>query len=188
MKYIVYLLTIIKELALKYIKLSLFILVLLFFYSCDPTMNNDDNTIYSQYQPILADRGQLDNITCTQAISVKNPGKIYSYKNFILLNEIDEGFHIIDNSNPSNPVNVGFLKIIASRDVAVKNDILYSDNSTDLIAVNISDLHNPKVISRIKDVYPEPLPPDDLPVNPEYQPKNKPQNTVIVKWRKINEN
>jgi len=102
-----------------------------------------------------------------------------------LINEIDKGFHIIDNSNPSTPKSIGFLSVLASHDAVVKNGILYCDNATDLISINFSDITKPTVIGRIQNVFPEQTPPDGLPLDPEYTPKNSPSNTVIISWRKL---
>ncbi|MBS1537342.1 MAG: hypothetical protein JST20_06300 [Bacteroidetes bacterium] len=140
--------------------------------------------VYSEYEPILVDRSALSNISFSTAIPVSNTGKIYSYNNYILINEIDKGYHIIDNSNPINPKNVGFLKILASREVVIRNNILYSDNASDLISVDVSDIAHPTIISRTENIFPAQLPPDNLPLSPEYVVNNRPANTVIIEWRK----
>ncbi|HMR85083.1 MAG TPA: hypothetical protein PKE30_18185 [Niabella sp.] len=52
------------------------------------------------------------------------PGKIYIKGNYILLGEIHRGIHIIDNSNPSSPPNIGYIEIPYNVDMAVKNNTL----------------------------------------------------------------
>jgi len=140
--------------------------------------------VYSEYEPILADRSTLNSISFSAAIPVNTTGKIYSYNNYILINELNNGYHIIDNSDPTKPVNIGFLKIVASRDVVVRNNILYSDNASDLISVDVSDLAHPTIISRTENIFPMQDPPDNLPLLPEYVVNNRPPNTVIIEWRK----
>lgn len=139
---------------------------------------------YSEYEPILASRSVLDRIEFTAATPVITTGKIYSYGNYILINEIDKGYHIIDNTDPSKPTDVGFLSILGSREVAVYNKVLYSDNATDLIAVDISDITHPRILSRTENIFPIQEPPDDLPPHPDYSPGQRPANTVIIEWRK----
>src|SRR5688572_25533510 len=42
---------------------------------------------------------------------VEDPGKIYVYGNYLLVNEIRQGIHVFDNSDPSQPQPVGFLEL-----------------------------------------------------------------------------
>ena len=85
-------------------------------------------------------------------------GKIYFYQDYILVNEKYEGIHIIDNSDPSNPQSTNFICIPGNIDIAVKDDILYADSYTDLIAIDISDIGNIQIVKRFEDVFPWVLP------------------------------
>jgi hypothetical protein len=67
------------------------------------------------------------------------PGKIYFYNNLVFINEKREGVHIIDNSQPSNPVKIRFLAIPGNDDIAVRNGILYANSYIDLLAIDLSD-------------------------------------------------
>ena len=40
---------------------------------------------------------------------MERTGKLYILGNYIFLNEIDKGIHIIDNAIPSSPKNVAFI-------------------------------------------------------------------------------
>ena len=71
--------------------------------------------------------GVKANIKSNTAKEVQNPGKLYIFGNYIFLNEIDKGIHIIDNSNPASPKNVAFIDIPGNLDMAVKGNILYAD-------------------------------------------------------------
>jgi hypothetical protein len=82
-----------------------------------------------------------------------NPGKIYVKDNYIFVSETKKGIHIIDNTNPQQPQNVAFLKIMGVIDMAVKENTLYADNYTDIVTFDIT---NPKAIKetgRVKDVF-----------------------------------
>jgi len=85
--------------------------------------------------------------------ALENPGKIYFYNNYILLNELREGIHVIDNSDPSNPNTVGFIAIPGNVDIAVSHNILYADNYADLVAIDISNLEDPKLLKRDESVF-----------------------------------
>lgn len=104
-----------------------------------------------QYQSLESFRSQGVQMQPAQAL--ERPGKIYLYRNYLLVNEVMKGIHFYDNSNPSAPVSIGFLPIIANVDMAVNNDILYVDSYSDLLAINISDPANPVLVQRVNDVF-----------------------------------
>ncbi len=139
---------------------------------------------YSTYEPILADRSSLNTIAFSAPRPIVTAGKIYAYKSYILINEVDKGYHIIDNQDPTKPTPIGFLSILASHDVSVQNDILFSDNATDLISVDISDITSPRFLKRTVNVFPKQAPPDNLPLLDEYNLEDRPANTIVIEWRK----
>ena len=107
--------------------------------------------------------------------AIQQPGKIVLLGNYIFLNEVDKGIHIIDNSNPSSPKNVAFIDIPGNEDLAVKGNTLYADLYTDLVTLDISDpLH--VVVKK----YNEGVFPDRIYSNGFYADSSK----VIVDWTK----
>ncbi len=86
--------------------------------------------------------------------ALEKPGKIYFYNNYIFINEQREGVHIIDNSNPASPVNIGFMPIPGNVDIAISNQVLYADNYTDLLTIDISDIDQPRLVKRSEEVFP----------------------------------
>jgi hypothetical protein len=90
-----------------------------------------------------------------------NPGKIYFKDGYIFINEVFKGVHIINNQNPESPQNIGFIEIPGNVDMAIKNNILYADSYVDLVAIDISDVNNPKEVNRVEKVLPYTLPPHD---------------------------
>ncbi|HNR07016.1 MAG TPA: hypothetical protein PKM27_06860 [Saprospiraceae bacterium] len=104
--------------------------------------------VYSTVQA-LRDGG----FSIAQARPLRHPGKIYSYGHYLLINEIDEGIHIIDNSDPAHPANLSFIQITGNRDMAVKENILYADNVVDLLAIDITDPLAPVLRKRLENVF-----------------------------------
>ncbi len=146
--------------------------------SCVPRQEE----IATEYEPILIDRISLENsIQALPPKTMNNPGKIYYKEPFLFINEKFEGIHVFNNSNPSNPENIGFIQIPGNIDIAIKGDVIYADNSVDLVALRY-DGNNATVLDRNKDVFPELVPPDFGWVPNEYLAENRPANTVIVKW------
>jgi hypothetical protein len=74
-----------------------------------------------------------------EARPLKNPGQIYYYNNHMFIVENNEGIHIIDNADPSNPVNEAFIEIPGNNDIAIKDDILYANTYVDLLAIDLND-------------------------------------------------
>ena len=86
--------------------------------------------------------------------ALEKPGKMYFYNDFIFINEKREGVHIMDNTNPEAPANIGFIAIPGNVDIAIRNDVLFADNYVDLLTINISDIGNPQLVHRNEDVFP----------------------------------
>ncbi len=84
---------------------------------------------------------------------LENPGKIYLYGNYLLINEPQEGIHILDNTNPASPINLNFIPIKGNVDLAVNNNMLYADNYVDLLVFDISNIRAIKQVERVKDVF-----------------------------------
>lgn len=85
---------------------------------------------------------------------ISKPGKIVVLGNYIFLNEIDKGIHIIDNTNPSAPVNKAFVAIPGNLDLAVKGNTLYADLYRDLVTIDVSNPSAVAVKKITKNVFP----------------------------------
>lgn len=111
---------------------------------------------YTFLQPVLKDKEQvISEVGSGEARSMINPGKIYVYGNYLFVNEVNKGVHIIDNSNPSKPVNTRFINIPGNVDIAVKGHSLYADIYTDMLTLDISNPLDVKVTAIEKGVFPE---------------------------------
>lgn len=109
---------------------------------------------FTEFTPIYRTAAEIrGEVKATAPRDLKNPGKIYSYGKYLFINELKEGFHIIDNSNPAAPRKVSFVQVLGNVDMAVKEDILYADNYTDLLAINIKDVEKPILETRLQGVY-----------------------------------
>ncbi len=96
-----------------------------------------------------------------EAIEITNPGKIYFKDNYLFVNEVGKGIHVIDNSDPADPKKLCFYEIMGNVDIAIKGNILFADSFIDLVAIDISDVNNPVEINRIENVFPEIMPEGD---------------------------
>ena len=137
------------------------------------------------YEPVIMKRDELEkSITFQSARDLCRPGKIYLKDNYIFVNELYKGIHVINNSDPTAPVKEGFIRIPGCQDIAILGSYLYADNAVDLITIDLSSLPAINVTSRIKNIYPDMLPPncDEMPA--VFTKDNRPENTVIIEWIK----
>ena len=102
--------------------------------------------------PIKTDLITFKNeaVDISAPIPIVESGKIYAYKDYIFVNDINRGFHIIDNSNPTAPNAIAFLKLEGNYDISVKDDRLFADSYGDLVIFDISDIDNISIISRME--------------------------------------
>lgn len=85
--------------------------------------------------------------------ALKNIGKIYVKDNYLFINELKKGIHIIDNSNPEKPTIIAFLSIPGTVDIAVKDNILYADSYMDMVAIDITNPKSVKEVGRVNNVF-----------------------------------
>ncbi|MBC7826697.1 MAG: hypothetical protein H7122_03040 [Chitinophagaceae bacterium] len=110
---------------------------------------------YSYFMPVYRTSAEVRaNIKSNQPREIERPGKLFIKDNYIFLNEIDKGIHIIDNVNPSAPKNVAFIDIPGNMDLAVKGNILYADLYTDLLTIDITNPLKVVVKSIIDNAFP----------------------------------
>jgi len=135
------------------------------------------------YSPVFMSRQALESSVkyVPGARNMIQTGKIYYKYPYIYVNERYKGVHVINNTNPALPVNEGFILAPGCIDMAVKENILYLDNSVDLVSF---DLINKQVTKRIRNVLPEPLPPEDF----SFYGVKRPDGYVLVEWKKRTSN
>lgn len=142
-------------------------------------LNTDDDidSFSSDYEAVVMDRETFESSTelLSNQPSEKS-GKIYIKDNYLIVNEPNKGFHFYNNSNPENPEKIGFLKVLGSTDLSIKNDVIYANNAVDLIAIKIKpNLDGIEVTKRIKNIFPEKISPDGYLHNTE-------NNEVVLNW------
>lgn len=121
-----------------FILLSLFILS--FGFSGCIKDNCSKTYTYSYFLPVYKTTLEVRaNIKSNSPREIENPGKLFIFGNYIFLNEIDKGIHIIDNSKPAHPANISFIDIPGNLDLAVNGNALYADMYTDMVTLDITD-------------------------------------------------
>lgn len=116
-------------------RLTILLFVILFSNCTEDyiTFKPDDNVgmrpIYNQLgDDISKDVMQFDDLT-----------NIVVYQELILAMENQVGIHVIDNSDPLNPINSLFIPVTGLNDIAVKDDIVIANAGNTLYSIDISD-------------------------------------------------
>lgn len=110
---------------------------------------------YTKYTPVYLTYDELrSSVASTSPRDLENPGKIYVFGNYLFINELNEGIHVIDNSDPSNPSFVSFIEIPGNIDMAVDGNYLYADSYIDLVVLDISNPSNAQEVGREQNMFP----------------------------------
>ena len=147
--------------------------------SCSDTVK--DTVTYMANEPVYMSTDEFKATTKVAATHpMKNPGKICLYGDYIFINELNEGIHVIDNTDPTSPRNVAFIEIMGNIDMAAKNGILYADNLVDLLLFDITNPGTPTLKSRVEGAFEGVLPV----TNNDYPIANKIdfERKVVVGW------
>lgn len=154
------------------------------FQGCIHWGANDDDVIpINNYEPVIMQRTAFEATTVLESTprAIENSGKIYVKGNYIYVNEVNKGFHLINNSDPTNPVNIGFVNVLGSTDLSIKDDVFYANNARDLIAFKIDEATETLTITkRLENVFPQLWSPE----GPLYYEGE--ENEVVVDWELIN--
>ncbi len=123
--------------------------------SCQDTITETykvNTPVYLSYTDLRSSFKSAD------AQEIIQSGKIYFKDSFIYVNEFQKGIHIVNNSDPSNPINLKFIEIPGNVDLAIKGSILYADSYIDLLSIDISDINNIVEVDRDTNVFPYIIP------------------------------
>jgi len=135
------------------------------------------------YRPVYVPKEEAKVIKVLPPRDVITQGKIYVKDNYIFVGDVNQGIHVIDNSDPRHPQKIAFIQIYGNHDIAVKGNTLYADNMDDLVAIDISDMQNPTLVKRVEGVYKMPNQhfPEDLPFQTYFECPD-PSKGLIVGW------
>ena len=133
------------------------------------------------YRPVYAAYADIRTVQTLPPQPLKNVGKIYVKDDYLFINEVGIGIHIVDNRDPAKPVRLSFVSIPGNHELTVKDSILFADNTLDLVALNIADPRNVRVVKRIENAFPYPAFPTASRVRFECA---DPERGVVIRWKK----
>ena len=107
------------------------------------------------FSPIYLSYAELRTpVMAVDPVDIGTTGKIYVKDSYIYVNELYDGIHVIDNTDPSSPQKIAFIPIPGNVDMAIKGTTLYADSYVDLVAVDVADPSNAVEVARIEDAFP----------------------------------
>ncbi|MBC3757946.1 hypothetical protein H7U19_05995 [Hyunsoonleella sp. SJ7] len=137
-------------------KLKFAICVFFIAFTCISCDSNDDENLdlVTVATPEIMSKSQFrKSVDILPPQPIQTPGKIYAYSDYLFVNDINKGVHIIDNTNPKFPKAIKYLTIPGNEDISVKNNFLYADSATDLVVFDLSDINGIKMVERLEDVF-----------------------------------
>jgi len=171
------------------IKLLPFILLPVFFISCNPNrLYNDLPSNVDGYVPVYS-----SNVSAAKQISSEAPrktvhgGKIYTVGNLLFQVEQDSGIHIINYADVHNPQKLGFIRSFSCKELSVKNGFIYTNNLSDLVVIDISNSANVHEVGRVAGVFPDlalQYPPKDVSAYRTYFECPDPSKGIVIGWSK----
>ena len=126
----------------------LLLITIFFTASCewDSVNNADEEWVDVTYvTPVYETASSLvDQVVVVEPKEQTSLGKIITYQNYVFINEPMEGIHVVDHTDPSNPINLSFLSIPGNLDMSIVDDHLYVDMFSSLAVFDIRDVLSPK--------------------------------------------
>ncbi len=136
----------------------LYILMIAFSFSfsgCE-LMNGTEMADVAYFKPIFATVEELTmDISIDPPLDYTQSGKVITYGNYVFVNSPNKGIHIVDNTDPSNPINKLFISLAGNIDMAIVEDHLYADMFSALVVLDISNIDEPILLEdyTVEDVF-----------------------------------
>ncbi len=133
---------------------------------------------YRGWAPYFMTRPELEKSVsyADETREMVDPGKICIAGDNIYVVERYKGIHVIDNTDPADPRQTGFIVAPGCMDVAVQGSVIYLDNAVDFVAF---DMTASEVTKRLKHYFPEPVSPSG-----QYY-YNDSSDMILVGWKQI---
>lgn len=132
------------------------------------------------WKPLYGTTAEQQNIFSDAPRTMQDPGRIYIKDQYIYVNDLGKGIHVIQNGDPANPTKIAFWNIPACSDMAIKGHVLYANNGTDLVALDISNPTQISLLKRLEGVFPV----QNFPPMEGYFECYDPTKGVVTAWVK----
>lgn len=121
----------------------------------------------------------MEKIFSTGPREIETAGKIYIYNNFLFQVDPGKGIHVYQFIDKT-PEAYSFIQVLGAQEISIRNNILYTNNYTDLVGIDISDPFNIQIKSRTKDVFENGT--GYLPPSNGYYQCVDPDKGIVIGW------
>jgi len=139
-----------KKLINQLLLCAIFVFTTIVFQGC---IKDTVTEQYTFYRPVYATKTDVfANIKSSAPTAIQSVGKLFIKDGFVFVNDVNKGVHVIDYRNPTSPKKVSFIHVPGNVDMAVRDNILYVDCYTSLVAIDITNplsVVNKKVINGV---------------------------------------
>ena len=130
-------------------KINLFFLSVILLVGCTRVENKQVVT----WVPVYISASEYSQISSQPPIAISNGGKIALVNNKLFMVEQGQGIHVVNYTNPAQPVKERFIKVPGCYEVSAKNGYLIANNGPDLVSLNISNPDTVMVAYRLANVF-----------------------------------
>ena len=104
-------------------------------------------------RPVYVPVSALSDIKNLPPQPITQTGTIFLQDTLFFMLEQKKGIHVFNIKDSLNPEYLTFFNIPAVGDFTISNNRLYADSWKDLVTIDISDLHNIRVVDRKTGVF-----------------------------------
>ena len=115
--------------------------------------NNEPPKEILGYAPVYKTDEGVTEIKSDEPEPIVLGGKIYIKDNMLFQVEVSKGVHVLDITNPAQPVKKAFIQIPGAQELSIKGNLLYSNNFNDLVVIDISNAQNVTLVKRLTSVF-----------------------------------
>ena len=163
----------------------LFFAGIIAFSGCSDTVTETVSYMINEPVFMSAETFRKSVVVSPKPQPISNYGKMCFYDGYIFISETEKGIHIINNSNPSRPQNIGFIELMGNADLAIRHGKLYADSFVDLVWFDINDPAKPKLEGRVENVFKDaiPVPENNYGIDYQYCYGYDGSKGIIVGWK-----
>ncbi len=130
-------------------KINLFFLSVILLASC----TREENKRVITWVPVYITASEYSQIISQPPTALINGGKIAIDNNKLFMVEQGQGIHVVNYTNPAQPVKERFIKVPGCYEVSMKNGFLIANNGPDLVSLDIADADSVRVANRLTNVF-----------------------------------